>query len=400
MLYPVVPGTQNILSKLVENVSNSKKFKNHISALQASPKQVNNRKAVRIQNTIQSIRVFNTKLKPLFLAKDIGILLGISHIKILTKKFEIEEKLVGYIMDKNKKKEVIFLTKLGVYRCFYSGRSALARLFRNFIGSLLDHMLTHESELLSSISAQFRKDNPGLVEMGMEDLYSKVITLEQKYLDEQKKSLLLELECEDERKKRKDADCERVSSDIANSFSLMHIEQLKKEKDNCIKQIKDMDIEHEQVANDSELNQLKQKYMKPMYIYLLSPAYLKKVITAKKIEINKTEVDKTSPENLRLCEILQEMPMYMQNFANIFSDKTGSVDDDEILYYSVGFSKNVSKSKNLMCASKVWVANKQHYCKIIEELSECCDKINIKQPLFKTTIEEINDISKYQFVNI
>lgn len=402
--FAIIPNTKHILSSLIENINNHELFQKHVQKMENSAKPADVKKAMLINNTMHNINVYNTKQSPLFLAKDIGILLGISHIKLLTKKFEVDEKVIGHMQIKNKNKEVIFLTKLGVYRCFYASRSPLARLFRKFIGNLLDHMMTHETELLQKISRRFQIDNPELIEKGIDDLHKKAIKYEQKYIEEKKRAAALAIECEDERKKREESEKEKIKMDISNSYNLMHIEQLKQEKESFIERIKNTSDDDEPI-DLKEMRLLKERFMKPLYVYILHPTYFGKLIRnpSAKItsvaEIGNNNVKSKQLNQEQLDLVIQDLPTYTKNFNDVFSSKSGiHIDYDEILYYYVGISRNVAKANKIIHVNTQRVVNKIHYGQIINELTKTCSTLTLgKYTLYKTTLEEIGEITRETF---
>ena len=406
--------TKNILSNLVDNIINDEVFQKHLNLLQTSESENDQKNAFSIKSTISNIRVFNTNIQPLFLAKDIGILMGISNIKYFTRQFEPEEKVIGYTTINNKIKKVIFLTRLGIYRCFYASRSPLAKLFRKFISNLLDHMITHENELLQRISCIFRSENPGLIDQGMADLASKLIEYETKYAEEQKKAEQLEQQCDEEIKKRFDAEKEVVEIDIINSYNMMQIEQLKKEKDSYISRIKTIQstIEPETIDN-IEIRMLKEMFMKPVYLCILHPNYFTKLLKPQPTQPNQpTLPNQPNQPNLEYDSDVDtitvgkisdlDMKVYKRNFENIFTeiDKV-KVEKDEILYYCLSFSRNAAKNGKLIHVSTQYVVNKNHYTKTLTSLSENSEVIELnKIVLYKTSIEEISDIIREEFIKL
>ena len=420
--------TKNILSNLVDNIINDEVFQKHVNILQTSESENDQKNAFSIKSTISNIRVFNTNVHPLFLAKDIGILMGISNIKYFTRQFEPEEKVIGYTTINNKMKKVIFLTRLGIYRCFYASRSPLAKLFRKFISNLLDHMITHENELLQRISCIFRNENPGLIDRGMADLASKLIEYETKYAEEQKKAEQLEQQCDEEIKKRFDAEKEVVEIDIINSYNMMQIEQLKKEKDSYISRIKTIQntIEPETIDN-IEIRMLKEMFMKPVYLCILHPNYFTKLLKPQPQPIMQSQpqpVMQSQPQPVMQSQPQPNLPnlhydsdvdtitvgkisdldmkVYKRNFENIFTeiDKV-KVEKDEILYYCLSFSRNAAKNGKLIHVSTQYVVNKNHYTKTLTSLSENSEVIELnKIVLYKTSIEEISDIIREEFIKL
>ena len=410
--------TKNIISNLVDNIINDEVFQKHLNILQSSASESEQRQGFALKSTISNIRVFNTSIHPLFLAKDIGILLGISHIKYFTRQFEPEEKVTGYTTINNKTKKVIFLTRLGIYRCFYSSRSPLAKLFRKFISNLLDHMIIYETELLQKISTMFKHENTGLIDQGMADLASKLIEYETKYIEEQKKAEQLEQQCDEEVRKRFDAEKEVVEIDIINSYNMMHIEQLKKEKDNYLSRIRNIQntLEPETIDN-IEMRMMKEMFMKPVYLCILHPNYFTKLLrpnqksakesakeSTKEICDSDDEIDVKKPKITveKINELIKDMNVYKRNFENIFTELDRVlVEKDEILYYHLSFSRNSAKNGKLIHVSTQHVVNKQHYSKTISSLTENSEIIELNNlVLYKTSIEEIGDIIREEFIKL
>ena len=239
--YSIVHESKNIIMTLVNGINANETYKKHVKKLSDSENIKNQKIAYKINTTIEKIKVFNTKDTPLFLASDIGILLGISRVNYAIRKFDPEEKVEGYITKNNKLKKVIFLTRHGVYRAsIVSSKSELARLLKKFIYSLIDHMLLKEPNAVEAISTKFQLENHELIERGMLDLSNKLLEIENKYIEEQKKTKLLEEQYNEEQKKRLEIQEENTEIEIINSYNDMHIEQLKKEKIIYLNKIKNI----------------------------------------------------------------------------------------------------------------------------------------------------------------
>jgi prophage antirepressor-like protein len=418
-IYTVIPESKNIIVTLINSINNDDTFRKHVNKLSESTKQQDQKKAQLINNTIQKIKVFNTKVNPLFLAKDIGVLMGISHINYLIKKFDPDDKITGYITQNDKIKKVTFLTKYGMYRCFWSSKSPLARMFRKFMCKLIDHMIENESDIVDRLSIKFQLENEKLIERGMTDLKEKMATLENKYEDEYKKTALLQLQCANERKKRQDAENENNEIDIINSYNMMHIEQLKKEKDayqKKIQNIRDNNITDEMDSMDlMELKLIKEKYMKPLYIYILHPAYFKKVLKTRQKEIQQMQSNigsfdipiiedttESMKKTLNRINNLINDDKYESNFKNIFAKNEIFIEPDEILYISFNFGRNIAKTDKLILINTQWIVNKVHYSKICNSLQSTCDMLYLhtKLHVFKTSLEEINDTIREEFVSL
>ena len=471
-VYKIVPEAENIILTLVENLTNDELFQKHVNKLHDSALPKDQKKSLIINKTIQNIKVFNTKINPLFLATDIGVLVGISQINYVIKKFEPEEKVDGYITINNKIKKVIFLTRHGIYRCFFASRSPLARLFRKFICNLIDHMVENESETMAKISAKFQEDNKELLQKGIQDLQNRLVDIETKYIEEQKKTQMMAIQYENEYNKRIEIEEENTEIDILNSYNTMHIEQLKKEKQECISRINNIKTNIIEEDNNSietiELRILKEKYMKPMYIYILTPAYFKKLLKIKKKELSSNNKDtgvetleKFHKEKRKTVETLEKFhkekrktvevveiisngnqfnmtshleqnnsifegefnssefnsddftnlsstvddlladTIYEYNFTNIFAKNEIYIEPDEILYYCLGFGRNISSKDKIITINTQWIANKIHFTNILKSLGEMSTRLILnKITLYKTSIEEINDVNREEFINL
>lgn len=405
-IYTVIPKSKNIISTLVDSLHVDKTFQRHVNKLSISDKDQERKKAITINNTVKNIKVFNTKVNPLFVAKDIGVLMGISQINYLTRKFEPEEKVIGYITNNKKTKKVTFLTKHGVYRCFFASRSPLAKLFRKFVCNLMDHMIENENELMEKLSIQFQTENPKLIETGIKDLHDKLTDLETKYINEAKKNKLLEKQCLEEQTKRLDIEKENTEIDIINSYNIMHINQLKQDKDLYIEQIKT--IKENVLLEDSESNDLlelkllKQRFMKPMYVYIFHPEYFNKLLNAKIKEYN--QQDKNSNSEPKIITYIKNLLLdktYENNFNEIFNKNGICIDLDEILYFYFTFSRNVSKKDKLILVNTQWIAGKKHFFEILTSIKKNSDVLGLnKFHLFKTSINEISDIVREEFINL
>ena len=411
--YKELPHTKNILSSLIENVNNDILFQKYVNKLQLSKESSDNKKACMLRGTMESIRVFGSASNPLFLATDVGILMGISHVHLLIKKFEQDEKVMGYMeLPNGKTKKIIFLTKLGVYRCFFASRSPLAKLFRKFIVNLVDHVISYESDLLKKISDKFQVDNPELIENGINDLYEKLDTYQNKYIEEKNKIDDLSI-------KYKEIKQENMELDIAGNKNMMYIEQLKTEKHNYLSRIKHMQevCEDENSIDIVENKLMREKYLRPIYLYIFYPTYLKSLLVSainraekeekkeeKKEEQSESDSDDDESKNIaNIKSLLKDIKSYEKNFTYMTSEQHNErLLQDEILYYYIGFSAIKTKENKLICVNKQRVMNKTHFDKTIEELKKISTYItlNSNKVLFKTSIEEVKGVIQEQFISL
>ena len=80
------------------------------------------------------------------------------------------------------------------------------------------------------------------------------------------------------------------------------------------------------------------------------------------------------------------------------------VDNDEILYYHIGFSRNVSKINKLLYVDKQWAMGKQHFQNTLVVLKHECETIELSKHLgkaiYKTSINEIKDTLLTEFIKL
>jgi hypothetical protein len=368
-------------------------------------------------------------------------------------------------------------------------------------------MISNETEILKKLSDVFKVENADLIEKSIIDLNERLNEYEYKYIEEHKRNELLEICNEEERTKRKILEDENTEISILNSYKTMHIEQLKQDnikyKNTIIKKY-DYDDEPIDIA---ELRLLKEKYMKPLYIYIIHPTYFIKLLnyaldssqktkklSKKKYEYynntddenydtdkndknktdkNKTDKNKTdkhkkdkgdrasekdkddknyknkkdnsekdkSDENKKnksdeasekdkddknyknkkdksekdkseknkfktlkissneqIKSVIADIQTYNRNFDNII---TYNIDNDEIIYMNMIFSKKIDKPDKYILISTQWIANKTHYINTINSLNECCDILYLnKLILYKSSIDEINGIIREEFIKL
>lgn len=434
----VVPESKNIIKTFVESMITNESYKKYVKKLSESGDEKKQKMAQRINTTIKTLKAYESNDNLLFLASDIGILLGISRINFVIRKFDDDEKINGCYIKNNKEKECKFLTRHGVYRAaMMSRKSDFGKLLKNFFYTLIDHMLLKKPKVVRQISTKFQIENPELVKRGIEDLSNKLTELEAKYIDEQKKSKLLNEKYMAEQSERIRLQDEKTIVEITNSYNSMYIEQLKQEKDKYLTTIKNINetiVFNETNSIDNiEIRLLKEKFMKPIYVYILHPDYFNKLLIKRKkqLETSSEELSKndeiivsdySSDDELNkskknteknilinknreilLIESLINDNTYKNNFINIFSKNEICIEPDEILYFSFSFNRNIAKKDKLILVNIQYVANKLHYNNIQNVLLNTCETLFssfMKTQLYKTTLEDIIEVIKEEFINL
>lgn len=458
-IYKDIEDAKNIITLLIENINNNDRYQKHILLLEQSDIQINNKKASVIKNTINNIKIYGSKSKPLFLARDIGILLGVSNINNMAIKYDNEEKLIGYTSD-NKSKKVIFLTQYGFYRTFFLSKSPLAKLFRTFIYELIDHISKCEIKIVKKIVKKIITETPELVESGIKDLSNKLSVLEKQLLLKTQESDKWESIAKVEYETRLDAEKDRDFIDIDNSYNQMQIEQIKLEKDIYLKKLSDVLLDD--TSNDKrEVYMIKKLYMKPMHIYIINPEYLysnmsnlkyaktDKILTKEnsstilddeissdieedvkshgyKPKLARKSVRKSKKPFLSDCNTdgfkdpainiltVEDIKDYEKKYnaintlrseiflTDIIDKNINNILSDELMYFTVLFSKNKSAKPELLHIGTEWVINKHQFDKIISSLGSSCTTMSVCKNInniFYSNYNEILEITQRELFN-
>lgn len=371
-----VENVQTIISTLVENVYNDKSYQEYLKELEDSDIKSSNKKVVNIKHTFEDLKVFNTNREPLFLANDIGIIIGASNIKTMIKNYSDIEKITGYITDsKGRISKKQLLTKHGVYRILLTNRSKLSDVFRGFIYKLIDHMIDNELNTLQNIIREFSAENPDLVSEAIQEL-----DINTRHYQE-----LYEIE------KR-----ERIEVETSLSFNEMYVEQLKQEKENLLSKINSQNEELKLDETHQALEFLKQKYFSKFSISLVSPQILDKVFG-----------EKTQYNILNESFILDA---YKNNFdfTVMNYDLNKKINIEELFYLVLTMKPSKSKvslnseekDSNYVEVASDYIADKKIFTNLIEVLKTECDFYQIPRKksstafIFKTTIEHIIMINR------
>ena len=372
-----VKSVQTIIGTLVENIYHDESYQEYLKELEDSDAKGSNKKVINIKQTFADLKVFNTNREPLFLANDIGIIIGASNIKTMIKNYSEVEKITGYITDSRgriSKKQL--LTKHGVYRILLTNRSKLSDVFRGFIYKLIDHMIDNELNTLQNIIKEFSNENPVLVSEAIQEL-----DINTRHYQE-----LYEIE------KR-----ERIEVETALSFNEMYIEQLKQEKVNIFSKIDSRNDDLKLDETHQALELLKKKYFSQFSISLVHPQILDKVF------------DEKSQYDIENEAFI--LDAYKDNFSfTVMSyDLNKKINTEELFYMVLTMKPAKSKAASEVEESKNndyvevatdYVADKKIFVNLIETLKTECDFYQIPKKksatafIFKTTIDHIQMINR------
>lgn len=395
-IYEPIMEVQNIIGSLVDSIYNDTIYQTYLTNLENST-ETEQKKATIIKRTFTDIRVFNTNANPLFLARDIGILMGVTNINSMIKNYNETEKQYGYILQKNKLKQTHFLTRNGVYRTLFNSRTKLSEVFRGFIYKLLDHMFQYEIDKLKSILTQFTVDNPNLVKESIVELYDNVNKYKQLYEIEHREKQLWELKAEQEYNRFLSTEHEKTEIEIRNSFNEMYIKQLEVDKSaylNKIHAIKD-DMGSFMNEDSEALIALKKRFLKEINIFIATPTHLEKLIK-KQSKLANADATVSGNATKKLPNVNPEEYTKSFNIAvNDFAKDPSLIGDRELYYHIVSRDIKESNEKYEHIATD-WI-DKARYKDLLDTLKEESETIPLVTKksdsfVYKTTLNHIREV--------
>jgi prophage antirepressor-like protein len=386
-VYKPIEEVQSIVSSLVENIYNDESYQDYLTDLKGSNE--NTKKLDTISKTFTDIQVFNTNADPLFLASDIGIILGVSSVNTMIKNYSTTEKINGMLIINGKPTKKIFLTRYGVYRIMFNNRSKLSDVFRAFIYKLLDYMESNGKDLSREIMTEINVEHPELVGEAMDEY--KLERYKQLYELECNERKLLELTIENNYSLYKEIEDKKKEVEIEQTYNIMYIEQLKQEKNNMLDKIynikEDADLDEAVIA----LEFMKKKFFKEFTISLVKPELLSDVFSAK-----------NSP-----YEVSEEDYVYNRytkdfNFIMKVFDINQRINEDEIYYLTLALKTTAKKdiSDKEIYITSDYIYDKAKFAELLELLKTECDYYQypgsrkISKYIYKVSIEYIRSIVK------
>jgi hypothetical protein len=259
--YDQLNEAKSILSTIVETIYHHDKYQDFLEELNDSDAKGSTKKLENIKKTFINIRVFGSTIQPLFLANDIGIIIGASNVKNMIKNYNSDEKITGLIQGNNKDIKKEFLTKFGIYRLLLTSRTNLSDVFRGVIYRLIDHMWLNEIDTLKKIASKFEQEHAELVNAASEDLVSNVKKYRRMYEQEKK---------------------DRIEMETLVDFGEMHIEQLKVDKSQMLDRLNGRYYDEQLDESNVALDVIKKRFLKEFTISLVHPSVLDEVFDQNK----------------------------------------------------------------------------------------------------------------------
>jgi prophage antirepressor-like protein len=382
VVYEPVLEAQNIIGTLMDSIYNDGIYQKYLSNLELES-DVSKKKADIIKKTFNDIQVFNSNTEPLFLARDIGILMGITNISSTIKNYNKTEKIIGYIIQKGIPKEKQLLTRYGVYRILFNSRTKLSELFRGFIYKLLDHMFQHEIDKLRTIINDYSMDNQDLVKGSILELYENANQFKMLYENEKRERLIWMDKAEEEHEKNLRLEHEKDDAEISYAYDEMLIRQLQSDNNFFLKKIHMVRNNYiDQAEDQTLLISLKKTFLKEINIFIAKPKYVEKLLKKNGVDVDHEETEKYEYEYSYVVDSFQRDTVLSGNIE---------------LYYNIAFksSKDDDDKYTHMCTE--WVSDKTKFKELLQILEKESDIIKVNNAkndvyIFKTTLDNIKNI--------
>jgi hypothetical protein len=347
---------------------------------------------------------------PLLLARDVGILMGISNIRLQLKYYSSSEKVIGlYQLNNGKTSQVEYLTWKGFIRAASNSRSTLSDLFREFIYELVAEAIG-DPTLLDKITKRVVEQNPELVDQAMNELDKNMEYYRILYERESLQRQLLQEGLDNEIQlrlvaERKQADAELEA--ITNNYKVQQMEKYTKKYELTL-----LDVYEWPATNEIELNILRQRFLKPLYIY------------APSAKLYNEYISKAAGDENEMLEFAQYIPEYPYRIDYIVSRSSelmnssnkskGMLDrinimkcllqESDFCYFYVHLGpmpqKVKSETEDYIHVATEWMLDKKHYESVMEEMNKECEKIVVKKKnIYYSSIEEIRYIISQKMID-
>lgn len=389
-LYEPIQSTETVFTMILDNLYGDVDFQQNIARLEDGNDK-EKKKALVIKNTVEKVKVYGDPEKPLLLARDVGILMGISNIRQLVKYYNSSEKVIGlYKSTTGKETKMEFLTWKGVLRAAGNSRSTLSDLFREFLYELVAQVCK-DPVMLASVTKNVITNNPELVSVAKQELNQNMNYYKALYNYEATKSRMLQETVENEIQKRLIVENEKAEKELALAVSNLKINQLEvynKRYEHYI-----ANILEDPVIDEAELTVLRKRFMKPVYVYAVRSGYL-------------TELLKKADDTIR--DFFAYVPNYLERISYIEAKQsiagnanklTAMLVGNEYCYFYLHMSGSIQTNDEFLHVHTMWVLDKRHYDTVIAELNQECEKISFKKKIiYHSCIEELEDITRQKLL--
>jgi hypothetical protein len=385
-LYLPNKNTDTIISKFLDIVYNRNQFQKNILHLKNSTDK-DKKKALIIEKTATNLRVFGESNNLLFIARDIGILMGYSNIKLQLKYYTNNEKVIGlYQLNNGKISKMEYLTWKGVVRASMNSRSALGDLFREALYESLNAAGIDSFSKYVTIAVE---NNPELADRALSELDKNMEYYKKLYEQETLQRQLLQKNLEQETQQRLIAEDEKINAELNTIIKEYRINEMSKYVERCEQAL--IDAYEWPLSKETELNILRQRACKPLYIYAPSSKIYKEWCGMKNDEM--IEFTQYIPEySYRIDYIVSRSNKNEESRLNIIKCILQETDFCYLMLHLGPMPKTKSQDDYIHIATE-WVLDKKHYDLIIDELNKECEKISIKKKIvYYSSMDELRTI--------
>ena len=385
-IYEPIQEVQSIVGNLMETIYNDESYQEYLSDLKNSTD--NTKKLDNIAKTFTDIKVFNTNQDPLFLASDIGIILGASNVNTMIKNYSNTEKINGIIIINGKPIKKIFLTKHGVYRIMFNNRSKLSELFRAFIYKLLDYMENKGREISKELMAEVSIENPELVHEAIAEYKNNLQRYKHLYELECNSRKMLELTVEE-------LEFDKKELTITQTYNNLYIKKLRDERHVIIDKLYNIKEETDIDDRFEALEIMKKKYFKEFTISLVKPEIVSNLFDKKNSQY------KVPKDDYIYNQYIDDFDFLIKSI-----EMNSKINEDEIYYLSIALKspikKDTTKNNDIYVASD-YVCDKVKFAELQELLKKDHDHYlypgHRKDYIYKISISDIRLVVKDMILN-
>lgn len=384
-IYLPIKQADTVFTKILDKVYSDTSFQKNITRLESGADK-DKKKALIIKKTLSKIRVYGSIEQPLLLARDVGILMGISNIRLQLKFYNSSEKVMGmYQFANGKLSPVEYLTWKGFIRAASNSRSSLSDLFREFIYELVAEAIG-DTSLLDKISKRVVAKNPELVDAALNELDTNLECYRLLYEKEALRNHLLQDGLDAEIQRRMIAEHDKATAELDALSKSFELKKLTEYTNKC--EVALLDYYSHPSTEVEQLAFLKKKYMKPLYIYAPSSDIYNEIQHKK--ESHFIEFTTYIPEYIGRINYIQMRHSQLS--------RTSNYDDMAIMdilvpnsdYFYLYLSTTKLQGSEYILVHIDYYTDKRHIDSVIDDLNNNFEKISFKKKcIYYISIDDI-----------
>lgn len=401
-IYLPIQKTDTVFSTILHNLYKDEEFLQNITRLENGTDR-EKKNALIIKKTVSKLRVYGDAKQPLLLARDVGILMGISNIKLQLKYYNSAEKVIGlYQLNNGKTSQVEFLTWKGFIRAASNSRSILSDLFREFIYELVAEAIGDHS-LLDKITKRVVEKNPELINSALTELDKNAEHYRLLYEREYNQRRLLEEGLDHETQLRLIAEQRQTDAELTAIIQEHKAKQMEKYIHHYEQSLINLYDTPSTVA--AELQLLRKKYLKPIYIYAPHASLYNEWVSKKDLTI--------ADFSQYIPEYPDRIEYFIKRSAELAASKSCQdtsiaknyifPENDYFYFYlhygQLQFTRTANSCEEYIHIATEWVIDRRHFDSVIDELCKECEKITFRKKIvYYSTLDEIKLIISQQLL--